>query len=122
MSPELIFLGSLCLFVIVVLGLIVLSFFQGLRNFEEVLAHGIETDATVERKFRRKNARFYVQLSYYDLTGRRHQSTKRVLPSEFHQLQENGSVKIVYSLKNPQIFSFYEDVARARELRKQQPN
>jgi len=94
---------------LVILGLIILSFFAGLRDFYAAVEHGIETEATVECARRR-----YVRISYYDATGQRHQITKKVLRMDFNRLREANTTRIVYLPEKPKVFFFAEDVLRLR--------
>ncbi len=114
MPGELLIVGLFCLFGLAVVGIISLSYLQGMRNFTEALANGIHTEAAVERKF----GRHYVRIGFHDLTGRRYEVTKRILPSEFHRLQEGSATQIVYLPRNPNIWFFADDIRRAQELRK----
>jgi len=120
MTPILIFIIILFLFLLIGTALIVLSFVNHINNFQEVLAYGVETKATVVEKYQKK----WLTYEYHDRSGRMHRRTFTVSRSEYDRWQVGDSIDIEYSAKGPHISCFKEllDQSRAAQQRDMQSN
>jgi hypothetical protein len=112
---AILFFGALCLGFLIVLGSIALSWLYRLRDFGEIVAQGGPTEAMVERKY----GHHRVVITYRDASGRMHRHDRKLLPGDFHRLQEGRPVSILYLPHRPHVWAFAEDVAQARQLQAQ---
>jgi len=111
------FFGALFLLALIVPVFIIVSWLHHLRDFGEIVAQGVPTEAMVERKYGYRR----VVITYQDAGGRMHRHDRTLLPSDFHRLLEGCPVSILYLPHRPHVWAFAEDVAQARQLRAQRP-
>jgi len=103
--PTLLFIIIFFLVPLIVTALIVLSFIQTINNFQEVLAYGIQTEATIVDKYHRSGrpTNYWIVYEYLDTSDSIHRGKFTVLPSEYDRLQVGESIDIAYSARRPQI-------------------
>jgi hypothetical protein len=101
---------------LVVLGLVAVSYLYRLRDFSGIVAQGVPTEAMVERKY----GRHRVVITYRDAGGWMHRHSRKLLPSDFHRLQEGRLVRVLYLPHRPHVWAFAEDVEQARRLQSRQ--
>lgn len=109
---SILFFSALCLGFLGVVGLIAVSYLYRLKDFYEIVAQGVVTEATVERKY----GHHYVVIAYRDASGRMHRQGRQLLPSDFHRLLEGSVVRILYLPHRPHVWAFAEDIEQARQL------
>ncbi len=109
------FFGAIFLLSLIVPVLIILSWVQHLRNFGEIVAQGVPTEAVVERKYGHRR----VVITYRDAAGRLHRHDRTLSPGDFHRLQEGRPVSIMYLPHRPHVWAFAEVVEQARQLQAQ---
>ncbi len=109
------FFSALCLGFLIVLALVAVSYLYRLKDFSEIVAHGVPAEATVERKY----GRYRVVITYRDAGGRMHRHDRTLLPGDFQRLQEGHPVGILYLPHRPHVWVFAEGVAQARQLQAQ---
>ena len=126
MTPILIFIIIFFLLPLIVTALIVLSLIQNINDFQEVLAYGIETEATIVDKYRRSGrpTNYWIVYEYLDTSGSIHRGKFTVLPSEYDHIQVGDRIDIAYSARRPQISFRKEllDQSRAAQQNAIQPN
>jgi hypothetical protein len=127
MTPMLIFIIILFLFLLIGTALIVLSFVNHINNFQEVLAYGVVTKATVVEKYLwsgRNTRHWIIRYQYHDTSGRMHRGKFDAFRSESDRFQVGDSIDIEYSAKRPHISCFKEllDQSRAAQQRDMQSN
>jgi len=120
MNPTLLFIVLFLGVPIIFLALIVLSFVIHINNFQEVLAYGVVTKATVVEKYQKK----WLTYEYHDRSGRMHRRTFTVSRSEYDRWQVGDSIDIEYSARRPHISCLKEllDRSRAAQQRDMQSN
>ncbi len=106
------FFGALGLGFLGTFGLIAVSYWHRLMDFRELVTQGVATEATVERKY----GRHRVVITYRDAGGQLHRHDRTLLPGEFHQLREGGTIPIIYSAQRPHVWAFAETIRQARRL------
>ncbi len=119
MNPMPLFIIIFLLVPLIVTALIVLSFIQNTNNFQEVLAYGIETEATIVDKYRRSGSptRYYIVYEYLDTSGSAYRGKFTVLPSEYDRIQVGDRIDIAYSARRPQISFRKELLDQSRAAR-----
>jgi len=127
MNPTLLFIVLFLGVPIIFLALIILSFVNHINNFQEVLAYGVETKATVVEKYLRsgRNTRYWIICyQYHDTLGRMHRGKFDAFRSESDRFQVGDSIDIEYSARRPHISCFKEllDQSRAAQQRDMQSN
>ncbi|WP_072234219.1 DUF3592 domain-containing protein [Chloracidobacterium thermophilum] len=110
------FFSALGLGFLIVLGLIAVSYLYRLRDFSEIVAQGVPTEAMVERKYGYRR----VVITYRDAGGRMHRDSRKLLPGDFHRLQVGRPVPILYLPHRPHVWAFAEDVEQVRRRQSRQ--
>ncbi|MCL6511579.1 MAG: DUF3592 domain-containing protein [Anaerolineae bacterium] len=114
---ELLFISLFCLAPLLIFGWIAFQMIRRMSHFQEILADGVETDATVVHKYWRGYAlghRHRVVYEYRDASGATHRHDEAVFPSEYAKLQVGDALRVVYSTKRPHLCASAEAVARSR--------
>jgi len=99
------------------IGLIIFSYILRIYDFQEVLAHGISTKASIVRKY----ARNRIVFQYQDTFGHMHCKDIIVSRSEYRRFQVGNSINIEYSARRPHIVFFKETLDQSRAAG-QKPN
>ncbi|QUW00768.1 hypothetical protein J8C02_04525 [Chloracidobacterium sp. MS 40/45] len=100
---------------LIVLGLVAVSYLRRMKDFGEIVAQGVPTEAMVERKYGHRR----IVITYRDAGGWMHRRDRTLLPSDFHRLQAGCPVRILYLPHRPHVWAFAEDVEQARQLQAQ---
>jgi len=117
MNAILLFIVLFLCLPLISIGLIIFSYILRIYDFQEVLAHGISTNATIVRKY----AWNRIVFQYQDTSGHMYRKDIIVPRSEYRRFQVGNSINIEYSAKRPHIVFFKETLDQSRAAA-QKPN
>ena len=101
-----------------VIGLIIANSIRLMRNFLQVLADGIETDAVIVSKQQWSRRYCRVTYAYRDQEGQVHRNGLDAFRSEEANYQVGDTLRIVYSASRPHLSSTQALVQQAKQAQK----
>lgn len=103
---------------LVAVGLIIVNYIRLMRNFLQVVADGIETDAVIVSKQRWSRRYYRVTYEYRDQEGQVHRNGLDAFRSAEAHYQVGDPLRIVYSASRPHLSSTQALVQQVKQAQK----